>query len=303
LVLSFDIWNEQPTPSVLQRFGIRHVVVQTGVLLQRNLQRIVARSTEFDVLAVWGARHESQFSEAGVRATEIVSVGSISEAVSRRRIEPGEAGLYVAVVLFKASNSASKYESTYRREQFASRLLLLTQLRRISEELNIDLRILIQSGSPKAIDWQCRVNKVCLGTDSLVPKEDNSLSSYGAVMSAGLVVGDQSSLLVEALGRGVKVLSVMYSDDPSLRLPFSGPWEMISPSYLTLRDRVKEVLAMSPGEWRSQIALAAHGICHISDDDDAIDRLDDLLEKLLGEATDVCWGSRPRRFLRRVLVE
>jgi hypothetical protein len=136
-----------------------------------------------------------------------------------------------------------------------------------------------------------------------VPKEDNSLSSYGAVMSAGLVVGDQSSLLVEALGRGVKVLSVMYSDDPSLRLPFSGPWEMISPSYLTLRDRVKEVLAMSPGEWRSQIALAAHGICHISDDDDAIDRLDDLLEKLLGEATDVCWGSRPRRFLRRVLVE
>ena len=281
LILSFDIWNEPPPLADLRRLGIRCIVVQLGVLLPRNLSRLTTRSTSFDVLALWGSRHESQLTDAGVCASKIVHVGSLNEAAARRTIGPTLERPIVAVVLFKASNSGSNYRSSYRREQFSSRLWLLTQLRRIRAELDLDLRIIIQPGASRDLEWQQRAARVCSGADLPVSLGVDPYASYRAVMSAALVIGDQSSLLAEALSRGIKTLSVSYSDDPSMRLPFSGPWEMINPSYQMLRDQIRGLLAMSRADWWTRIEPAATGICHDAEGSDAIDHLDQLVYELL----------------------
>lgn len=73
----------------------------------------------------------------------------------------------------------------------------------------------------------------------------DQFATYRTIDSSNLTVGTHSTVLVEALSRGRKVLSFNYSNLAFLDLPGAGLTHMNSPSYETLSERIDTLLPMS----------------------------------------------------------
>ena len=73
----------------------------------------------------------------------------------------------------------------------------------------------------------------------------DQFATYRAIDSSNLTVGTHSTVLVEALSRGRKILNFNYSNLALLDLPSAGLSHMNSPSYATLCERIDTLLSMS----------------------------------------------------------
>lgn len=88
---------------------------------------------------------------------------------------------------------------------------------------------------------------------TIIPHEDllPSLSSYRAVDESAVVVGFCSTILLEALGWGKKVLFCNLFRDVDSYAPRPGPWSVDEPRYELFRDKLDALRAMSPSEFAS----------------------------------------------------
>jgi surface carbohydrate biosynthesis protein len=77
-------------------------------------------------------------------------------------------------------------------------------------------------------------------------------TSYDEVMSSHVVVGDNSSILVEAFGRGNRILSVNMSNYSERDFPVLGLWSMRLPTYGEFVDRLDMIRGLSKDEWRKE---------------------------------------------------
>lgn len=78
-----------------------------------------------------------------------------------------------------------------------------------------------------------------------VTESRDQFATYRAVDSANLTIGTHSTVLVEALSRGRKILSFNYSNLSFLDLPSTGFSHLNSPSYEILCERIDALLPMS----------------------------------------------------------
>jgi hypothetical protein len=88
---------------------------------------------------------------------------------------------------------------------------------------------------------------------TIVPHEDllPSLSSYRAVDESAVVVGFCSTILLESVGWGKKVLFCNLFRDVDSYAPPAGPWSVDEPSYEVFRHKLDALRAMSPDEFRA----------------------------------------------------
>lgn len=97
------------------------------------------------------------------------------------------------------------------------------------------------SSHQENLQWMRRF----LQHDFDVTDSGDQFATYRAIDSSNLTVGTHSTVLVEALSRGRKILSFNYSNLAFLDLPGAGLSHMNSPSYENLCERIDSLLPMS----------------------------------------------------------
>ena len=111
----------------------------------------------------------------------------------------------------------------------------------------------------------------------LVPNSDD-FGSYSGVDSARVVIADSSSMLWEAYGRGKKVLSCAYSEDPDYIFPISGICSITEKGYDLFDHRLSYLLSISEDAYFSEIGVAPN--CLVAYDE--LVPLDAYLKSFIG---------------------
>lgn len=241
--------------------GTRVVAIQNGVRLAHELATL--RSTIsggdarlhgllHDVFLCWGRSDADRLARAGLTARHILPIGSLRDALHRRDGSRAAPTAELAVALIKPKTFA-RTNDAYRRNQSSSRLALLGHLARYCRATRLTPSMVLVPGSADSLEAQrVLVDRYYAGPWISSVTADRG-SSYDAVMTASVALGDQSSLLVEALGRGRRILSVNMTDDPSLDFPVPGPWSLKKPTYEEFAERMTWIRTMSDAEWSSVV--------------------------------------------------
>jgi surface carbohydrate biosynthesis protein len=148
------------------------------------------------------------------------------------------------------------HESQYRENQSNSRKILFDLLARYCVDRRIRPVFVVQPGKPEAVHDQEELIRESFNANFLVAGNEDPFSSYDAVMAARVTLGDQSTMLREALGRGKRILSVNMTDDPSLDFPMDGPWLLRRPTYEQFAERMDWIRGMSDAQWAGVIGDA-----------------------------------------------
>lgn len=114
------------------------------------------------------------------------------------------------------------------------------------------LKVCVAARTAGAAEWAFYEKHLGPGA-TIVPHEDAlpSLSSYRAVDDSAVVVGFCSTILLEALGWGKKVLFCNMFRDVDSYAPPAGPWSVDEPGYELFRDRLDALRAMNPSEFQA----------------------------------------------------
>lgn len=239
----------------------RIVAIQNGVRLDHELDTLRAslrgaadRSGRLlhDVFLCWGQSDVDRLAHFGLAARSALPIGSLRDSLHRAAPARPPSQSELAVVLIKPKTFAPTTD-TYRRNQGASRAAVLAYLSRYAHGADITPAMVLVPGPQSRLEVQrSLVERHYSGPWSTMTSGDR-LSSYDGVMGARVTLGDQSSLLVEALGRGRRILSVNMTDDPSLDFPVAGPWAMKKPSYEEFAERLTWIREMSDADWAAVI--------------------------------------------------
>jgi hypothetical protein len=270
----------------LGALGVRHpqtrvVAVQSGHQTERDLHssrpsylrsngrgyQIGADTPPYhDVVLTWNQYSINQLHDNGVKYRYACAVGSVMDALHQARgITPGTPRSELAIVLMKPRTFHFPDTIPYRVSQQHSRRVVYMYLRRYCDHHRLSPTMIMRALDADGAQRQQQDLHEVYGTDYTISDWSTRFGSYDAVMSAHVVVGDQSSLLVEALGRGRRALSVTMSDDPSMQFPFPGPWALQSPTYEQFADRLDQIRGMSDQEWKTLVGdLPSQAIAQVS---------------------------------------
>jgi hypothetical protein len=242
----------------------RVVAVQNGVRLAHELATLRAslrgapqraQGLLHDVFVCWGRSDVDRMRGAGLTARVALPVGSLRDSLHRADTSRDLPESPLAVVLVKPKTFASSSDP-YRTNQAASRRTVLDFVARYAVGAAIVPSMVFVPGSAERLATQARLLAAHYRGPWRTTTSTDRLSSYDAVMGARTVLGDQSSLLVEALGRGKRILSVNMTEDPSLDFPMDGPWLLRRPTYEQFAERMDWIRGMSDAQWAGVIGDA-----------------------------------------------
>jgi hypothetical protein len=270
----------------LGALGARHpqsrvVAVQSGQQSERDLHssrpsylRSNGRGDQIDtgtppyhdVVLMWNQHSIDQLHDFGIKFRYACAVGSVMDSLHQARgITPGTPRSELAIVLMKPRTFHFPDTIPYRVSQQHSRRIVYSYLRRYCDHHHLRPTMVLRALDGDSAERQRQDLHEVYGTDYTTSDWSSRFGSYDAVMSSHVVIGDQSSLLIEALGRSRRVLSVTMSDDPSMQFPFPGPWALRSPTYEQFTDRLDQIRGMSDHEWKSLMGdLPSRAIAQVS---------------------------------------
>jgi hypothetical protein len=269
VVVSADNHHRFLGSAELRASGVRVVSIQSGFQTARDLHSLSRlsdesrrgrhrhESTVYDIFLAWGERDIERLREAKISYRFAMSVGSVLDSMHRATVATKLPQCDIAVVLLKPSTFNFPDLQPYRRDQKFSRRMLYEYLCSYCAARGIRPTMVLRASDEESFQAQIGILRGLYPGDFSTSDWRAPLGSYDAVMSAGVTVGDQSSLLVEALGRGRRVLAVNMTDNPSLDFSLEGYWTLRRPSFTEFADRLDGIRAMSDAAWAALSGAAS----------------------------------------------
>lgn len=242
-------------------YPVRLVAIQNGIRLHHELRtlrgtlignHVRSEGLLHDIYLCWGMSDIVRMRHAGLTGRVVLPVGSLRDSLHRASGDLKYPGMEIAVVMVKRKDFRTT-TSTYLTHVWESRRAVFDALRGYVRKTELVPEFVVAPGPAEQIREQRRIVEREYGTTVVIRTSSDWSSSYDSVMSAGVVIGDNSSLLVEALGRGRRILSVNMTDDPSLDFPVEGPWTLKKPTYEEFAERLTWIRSMSDTEWAGLI--------------------------------------------------
>jgi len=238
--------------------GFRVITIQSGFQTERDLRSLSGsgQPLTYDIFLAWGQSDIDRLDAYGVRYNCAIPIGSVLDSIHRRR-HTEDARCDVAVVLMKPRTFAYPDEIPYRSAQKRSRSIVYKYLRQYCESRDLTPVMALRAADADEASRQQGILSDLYQAPFLVSNWQDPFGSYDAVMGAEVSIGDQSSLLVEALGRGRRILSVNMTEDPSLDFPIDGIWRLKKPSFTEFERRLDTIRTMSDTEWKTEVGEVA----------------------------------------------
>lgn len=199
----------------------------------------------------FGQYEVDQYKVHGAEVRQFHPCGSLKDSYYRELVDNLQPKLSSDVVFISEGWFDTSYDSPYGAAK-SSFELLCTYLKRYLEEHNISVFVACRSEQGDvAYDRELNDLRKLLGTGvTYIPNCRKEFISYRLTDATNTVLGTGSTLLLEAFGRGRKILSVNYTGDPSYDFSVSGFWCLSNPGYAKFEKSLTLLLSMSPHEYK-----------------------------------------------------
>ena len=238
--------------------GIRTIAIQNGNRTAYDWNRVassLARDEPLhDVFLCWGHNDVKNLDDLGIRATSVIPIGSLKDSLHRARGHSADQSREISAVFIKSPLVTGR--TTLGAEiEILPFLKLLRYLDKYSSMRGVRIRYVPPCDSNAGYE---EVNSfLCKNLSSnfeLSERHRDWTTSYDEVMSSHVVVGGHSSMLVEAFGRGKRILSVNMSQFAWRDFPVSGVWSLRLPGFDEFAERLDLIRNMSESMWKQQVA-------------------------------------------------
>lgn len=252
--------------------GIRTIAIQNGLRLPDTEWRYAierfrsmkkCNQFQHDVYVAWGDWDAERYLDLGGSAREIISAGSLADALHRVESDAVSESHLIGALEMRNPRHLFFDLLPYppRNPQIMSAYadnirVLYSHLERFCRTEATQPLFVLNSTHELAPQLQL--------LDSLYPSTKkthydalNTLASYDGVASCHVVVGVLSSLLVEVLGRGRKILAFNPSGNADLDFPIEGIWTLSDGRYEAFAERLRIVIEMSASEWKNEVGVAS----------------------------------------------
>jgi len=127
---------------------------------------------------------------------------------------------------------------------------------------------------------------------TIVPNDDNNFSSYKLIDQSRVTVTVNSTIGLEALSRGNKVLFCNFSKDKYYDIPSGytiGPWSLTDHDvdYTKFRDKLEQVFNSSDAEWQEQTLEMAQYFVRSDDTHLPQDLLREEIDRVLSISNEI----------------
>jgi len=238
--------------------GIRTIAIQNGTRTADDWNRAassLARDEPLhDVFLCWGRNDVKNLEDLGIRATSVIPIGSLKDSLHRERGHSADQSREISAVFIKSALVTG--QSTRGAEiQILPNLKLLRYLDKYSSMRGVRIRYVPYYDSKAGYEEvRSFLGKNLSSTFELSVGQRGWSTSYDEVMSSHVVVGSNSSMLVEAFGRGKRILAVNMSQFAWRDFPVSGVWSLRLPTFDEFAERLDLIRNMSEAMWKQQVA-------------------------------------------------
>ena len=255
--------------------NIRTIAIQNGVRLpetewEYSIERFrsMRKGNQFqhDIYVAWGDWDAERYLRLGGSAREIISAGSLADSIHRAKSASiperhligalemrNPRHLFYDVRPFPPRNPQTM-------SSFADNIrTLYSHLERFCRTGSIQPLFVLNTGHE--LTPQLRLlDGLYQGRKDIHYQPSNTLASYDGVASCHVVVGVVSSMLVEMLGRGRKILAFNPSGNDDLDFPVEGIWTLTDGRYEAFTERLRMIVEMSASEWKNEVGAVSRNL-------------------------------------------
>jgi surface carbohydrate biosynthesis protein len=255
--------------------GRRTIAIQNGVRLPesewlysiRRFRKLKPRPEfQHDIYVAWGSWDAERYLNLGGSARQLVVAGSLADALHRRRKGSSAEDIAVGVLEMRSPHGMFRDVPDFpdgNPEIMASYAqsirILYRHIERFSKESGIQPHFILNS--THNLDEQLiHLNQLFSSNPIYHHSSSDTLASYDVMARCRVTLGVLSSLLVEAFGRGKRILALNPSGNRDLDFPIQGVWTLQDPRYEAFKERLMMIIEMSDDEWRTTAGRAPHSL-------------------------------------------
>jgi surface carbohydrate biosynthesis protein len=204
----------------------------------------------------FGQHEVDQYKAHGAEVIEFHPCGSLKDSYYREIAGESESKSCCDVVLISEGWYDTVYDSKYGAAK-TSFDLLCTHLKRYIKEHKINVVVACRNEQREpAYERELNDLKRILGADvTYISNIRNNFVSYRLTDSSNVVLGAASTLILEAFGRGRKVLSINYSGDSNYDFPVDGFWSLSNSGYDEFSKALTYLLTMTASDYKNKAKI------------------------------------------------
>lgn len=209
------------------------------------------------LLLSWGGREVSTYSLNGCRAEFVVPIGSILNyeySKSQQFLETSVQSDQICIVS-EFRDDQDEQSDDYMTHRVHSWSIILGQLRKCAEVLQMKLRVALRPSvfGAASVTRQKQYFANFLGQSCSFSEHDSLFSSYSMIDSSEIVVGLQSALLAESMGRNKKVVYLNPLNDTRMQPPLTGLCAAVGLNLDELVGHLRKVRSASIDEYQGSV--------------------------------------------------
>ncbi len=251
--------------------GRRTIAIQNGLRLPETewlysisrFQNLKPRPEfQHDIYIAWGSWDADRYLGLGGSARQMIVAGSLADALHRKRVGQFSTEYEIGVLELRSPHGLfdnvlpfPERNPQVMRNYSESIRVLFKHLERFRVESGIRPHFILNS-THDLTDQLKLLDQLYSGSFSYSYSPFDTLASYDGIMRSEVVVGVLSSLLVEAFGRGKKILALNPSGSKDLNFPIQGLWTLQDNRYEAFKERLQIILHMSEDDWTRSIGDA-----------------------------------------------
>ena len=251
--------------------GIRTIAIQNGLRLPWGWAPSIGKfhamkkrnQFQHDIYVAWGDWDAERYLDLGGSAREMIRAGSLADAVHRAETKSIPENHLIGVLEMRNPRHVffdllpDPPRNTLNMSAWADNIrVLYSHLERFCRTEATQPLFVLNPMHEQASQIQL-LDSLYSGPKKTHYDALNALASYDGVASCHVVVGVLSSLLVEVLGRGRKILAFNPSGNADLDFPVEGIWTLSDGRYEAFAERLRIIIEMSASEWKNEVRVVS----------------------------------------------